>query len=78
MSLSRRNFLGWSAVGITGLLVPQIVKPRVTTFVMGSGLHRDIGDWSSLPGDIICLNGEVFIRSCDIDSSPQGRWARIM
>lgn len=39
MNVSRRNFLGWTASGIAGLMLPQIVKPRVSTFVMGSGLR---------------------------------------
>ena len=33
--LSRRTFLGWSAVGAAGLLLPNIT--RATTVVFGSG-----------------------------------------
>jgi hypothetical protein len=35
--MSRRNFLGWTAVGAAGLLVPELIRPRVTTVVFGSG-----------------------------------------
>lgn len=37
--MNRRKLLGWSAAGITGLLVPQVIEPRVSTFVMGNGFR---------------------------------------
>lgn len=42
MELNRRGFLGWSAVGLTGLLVPELVRPRAKVFDMGrsSGMMR--------------------------------------
>ena len=36
--LTRRTFLGWSAVGAAGVLVPTLVRPTgTTTVVFGSG-----------------------------------------
>jgi hypothetical protein len=48
--LSRRNFLGWSSAGAMGLLVPQIVKPRVSTFVMGSGFREPVDGYVAMCG----------------------------
>ena len=41
--MNRRNFLGWTAVGAAGLLVPSIVPARsgATTVVFGSGRRGD-------------------------------------
>ena len=36
---SRREFLGWTAAGAAGLLLPELIRPRVTTVVFGSGLR---------------------------------------
>jgi hypothetical protein len=33
--MSRRQMLGWLAVGATGLLIPAIVKPKPKVFDMG-------------------------------------------
>ena len=40
MDLSRRDFLGWSAVGLAGLLVPsrELIRPAAKVFDMGRGL----------------------------------------
>ena len=37
MDLNRRSFLGWTAAGAAGLLLPDLIRPRVTTVVFGSG-----------------------------------------
>lgn len=40
LNLNRRNFLGWSAVG---LILPsaELIRPKITTVVFGSGRRAD-------------------------------------
>lgn len=39
-ALTRRGFLGWTATGAAGLLVPGLIGPRPKVFDMGRGARR--------------------------------------
>jgi hypothetical protein len=40
--LTRRSFLGWTAVGAAAILTPSIVRPRPRVFVFGAGRAEPI------------------------------------
>jgi hypothetical protein len=38
--MTRRGFLGWTAVGATGLFVPELVRPPRKVFRMGRAMEK--------------------------------------